>query len=80
MRRRKTPPPRKPVRAPRGVSDALDSGAPEAILRPQRSGSSDMERAVPHPAISEETGAHGAGDEPGVTGFLEPPTPGAGAR
>lgn len=39
-----------------------------------------MERAVPHPAISEETGAHGAGDEPGVTGFLEPPTPGAGAR
>jgi hypothetical protein len=38
-----------------------------------------MERALPHPASSEETGGHTARDEPGVRGFLEPRTTNAGS-
>lgn len=77
MSKRKPQP--SPQRDPVPGSDALDSGAPEATLRPQRTSSSDMERALPHPASSEETGDHAARDEPGVPGFLEPGTPDADA-
>ncbi|MDM7944098.1 MAG: hypothetical protein QUV35_15855 [Hydrogenophaga sp.] len=76
MPRRKPQPSRQHLPVP--GSGAPGSGAPEATLRPQRTSSSDMERALPHPASSEETGDHGARDEPGVPGFLEPGTPEAG--
>ena len=77
MSKRKPQPSRQPGPVP--GPDALGSSAPEAMLRPQRTTSSDMERALPHPASSEETGGHGARDEPGVSGFLEPRTPDADA-
>ncbi|QHE75045.1 hypothetical protein [Hydrogenophaga sp. PBL-H3] len=69
---------RKPARALR-EDEQPDNAAPEAALRPQRTASSDMERALPHPASSEETGGHTDRDDPGVSGFLEPGTPGADA-
>lgn len=77
MSKRKPQP--SPQRGPVPGSDALDSGAHEATLRPQRTTSSDMERALPHPASSEETGNHGARGEAGVSGFLEPGNPDADA-
>lgn len=77
MSKRKPQP--SPQRGPVPGSDALDSGAPEATLRAQRTSSSDMERALPHPASSEETSGHDDRDEPGVPGYLEPRTPDADA-
>jgi hypothetical protein len=70
---------RRPAPAPQ-EDEQPDSVAPEATLRPRPAESSDMERALPHPAISQETGEHGAGDEPGVAGFLEPRAPDTGKR
>ncbi|MDP3251684.1 MAG: hypothetical protein Q8M77_07205 [Hydrogenophaga sp.] len=78
MPKRKPQRSRKPGPVPR--ADAPFSDAPEAALRSQREQSSDMQRALPHPACSEETGEHGGRDEPGVPGFLEPRTTDAGAR
>ena len=79
MPRRKPAPTRPPGPASGASPDAPDSGAPEAVLRPQRTSSSDMERALPHPASSEETGVHADRDEQGVPGYLEPRTPDADA-
>lgn len=79
MPKRKPMSSRKPARVSAGAEQP-DGGAPEAVLRPQRAGSSDMERALPHRMTSEETGVHGAVDEPGVPGFLEPRAPDASAR
>lgn len=67
---------RKPALALR-EDEQPDNAAPEAALRPQRTTSSDMERALPHPASSEETGGHADRDEPGVPGYLGPRTPDA---
>lgn len=73
MPRRKPQPSRQ--RGPVPGTGAPGSGTPEAALRPQRTSSSDMERALPHPANSEETSGHDDRDEPGVPGYLEPRTP-----
>lgn len=80
MPKRKPVPSRKAARAPQEGGEQSDSAAPKTVLRPQREGSSDMERALPHPSTSQETGEHAAGDEPGVAGFLEPRAPDAGER
>jgi hypothetical protein len=78
MPKRKPDPSRKSARAPQEGGEQSDSAAPEAVLHPQRDGSSDMERALPHPVTSQETGKHRTGDEPSVAGFLEPRAPDAG--
>lgn len=71
---------RKSARAPRTTADTTVSGAPGSVLRPQREGSSDMERALLHPATSQEAGEHGAGNDPCEAGFLELRAPDAGER
>lgn len=78
-RRRKPIAPRKASRAPK-AADGPGAQAPKVLLPEQRAPSSDMQRAMPYPVASEETGLHGGADEPGVPGFLEPRTPETGAR
>ncbi len=79
MPKRKPPPLRRRDLVAGGTPDAPGSGAPEAALRSQRTSSSDMERALPHPASSEETGGHADRDDPGVPGYLGPRRPDADA-
>lgn len=80
MPKRKPRSQRKSARAPSTTADATVSGDPGSVLRPQREGSSDMERAMSHSVISVQTSVHVSKDETDVAGFLEPGTPNDGVR